>query len=411
MQANENQEALSSFAALLTPAGQEALQAAQSLRPREEDFLNHFGSLCRSYPSPVARLALQIAILRMEGREKFPLAEQMYFTRAALEQASAYEISTYRARRFQGYAPLFDLGCSIGGDTLALAEIAPTVGLDLDRLRLVMAKENLTAAGLERQALFLCADLNRPLPFQLPPDAGLFFDPARRANGRRIFSVGEYRPPLRRIEDWIATTPALGVKISPGVKMAEIETLDAEVEFISLRGELKEAVLWFGPLKRSKRRATILPGPFTMVVDVSDEPAAIGLSEPRTYLYEPDPAVLRAGLVRRLATQLDAAQLDTQIAYLTSDGLRHTPFARAWSVQSWFPFNLKRLRAELRRQNVGEVIVKKRGSPLQPEELIRRLHLKGDQRMVVFLTHLRGRPIVILSAGEARQDIPDYFLR
>jgi hypothetical protein len=124
----------------------------------------------------------------------------------------------------------------------------------------------------------------------------------------------------------------------------------------------------------------------------------IPLSEPRAYLFEPDPAVLRAGLVQTLGAQLDAAQMDPDIAYLTADHLQHTPFARVWQVEAWLPFNLKRLRRFLQERKVGRVTVKKRGSPLQPQELIRSLRLKGEfeKERLIFLTHLRGRPIVII---------------
>jgi hypothetical protein len=43
------------------------------------------------------------------------------------------------------------------------------------------------------------------------------------------------------------------------------------------------------------------------------------------------------------------------------------------------------------------VTVKKRGSPLEPEALIHDLRLSGEAQRVIFLTHLRGRPIVIVA--------------
>ena len=103
-----------------------------------------------------------------------------------------------------------------------------------------------------------------------------------------------------------------------------------------------------------------------------------------------------AGLVQVLGEQLEAAQLDPDIAYLTAGHFQPTPFARAWRVEAWFPFSLKRLRSELRARGVGRITVKKRGSPLEPERLIRELRLGGEQERTVFLTHLRGRPLAIL---------------
>jgi hypothetical protein len=389
---------LATFKDILAPSGQAALQAAVSLEPREENFLGHFQVLSRSYPANLARAVLEIAILRSEAGSKFPFAERLYFTLEALEQASSFEVSTYRAERFRTFPYLADLGCSAGGDTLALAAIAPTLGMDLDPLRLAMAQANLQTIDLAERVYFLRADLAQPLPLKREPGQALFFDPARRAAGRRVFSIRDYLPPLGQVNDWLAHFPAIGVKISPGVKLVELSDYDAEIEFISLRGELKEAVLWFGPLKTARRRATVLPGPYSMDMSSIDLPAqpVERISEPNAYLFEPDPSILRAGLVTSLGAQLDAFQLDADIAYLTSSKLSPTPFARAWAVEDWFPFGLKRLRAYLRQRQVGQVVVKKRGSPLQPEALIRDLHLKGDQERLVFLTHLRGRPIAIV---------------
>ena len=124
-----------------------------------------------------------------------------------------------------------------------------------------------------------------------------------------------------------------------------------EVEFISFEGDLKEAALWFGPLRGAARRATLLPGPHVLASDRpwdALEPQRLPLAAPRAYLYEPDPAILRAGLVQDLGLQLDAAQLDPDIAYLTADQRVETSFARSWAIEAWFPFGLKRLRAALR---------------------------------------------------------------
>jgi SAM-dependent methyltransferase len=387
---------LSTFRQLLSPAGQAILCHAEELQPSEADFLSHFTRLSRQHPAELVRLALEVAILRREAAGKFPFADRLYLNREALQQASAYPVSTYRSQRLRSFTRLVDLGCSIGGDTLVMASIAPTLGIDLDVSRLAMARANLAALGLHQQGTFLQGDLRQPLP--LAPGAGLalFFDPARRAQGRRIHSVRAYQPPLAVLQTWLPHFPALAVKISPGVRLEELHAYDAELEFISLHGELKEAVLWFGPLKAVSRRATLLPGPHSLAAASGALPE-LPMSEPQSYIYEPDPAVLRAGLVASLGDSLCAAQLDEDIAYLTGAQPLDTPFARRWAVEDWFPFQLKRLREALRQRRVGQVVVKKRGSPLQPEALIRDLRLAGDQQRVLFLTHLRGRPIVILA--------------
>ncbi len=385
---------LASFAQLLTPSGQEALQAAQLLEPREVDYLRHYQKLSRVYPSQLAQAALETAILRIKARSKFPKAENMYFTREALEQASPFQVSAYRVERFRPFEHLVDLGCSIGGDTINLADIAPTLGIDSDPLRLAIAQANARAIGITDEVAFVRTELPSSLPLRGPDRLGVYFHPGRRTEGQRVFSVHDYSPPLSIIENWLDFVPALAVKVSPGVNKTELASYDAELEFISLGGELKEGVLWFGPLKTTQMRATVLPGEKSILDDEFQTPLPI--SEPLAYLYEPDPAVIRAGLVATLGRKLGASQLDPDIAYLTAESLQPSPFAKVWKIEDWLPFNLKRLRTYLRERGVGKLVVKKRGSPLQPEELIQKLRLKGEEERVVFLTHLDGRPIVIV---------------
>ena len=58
---------------------------------------------------------------------------------------------------------------------------------------------------------------------------------------------------------------------------------------------------------------------------------------------------------------------------------------------------LRFLRERLRALNVGRVTVKKRGSPLTPEDLIQQLRLTGAEERIVFLTHVLGAPYVLLA--------------
>jgi SAM-dependent methyltransferase len=388
-----------SLQALLTPAGQASLAQAQARQPKEADYLAHFQALSRRYPPALAQAALEVAIQRGRAGEKFPFGEKLYFTREALEQASSYAVATWRARRYRECSTVLDMACSAGGDALALAERGGVIGVDMDALRLHLAQANLQAVGLRERCAWLQADL-RHLPQNLnhvPADWAVFFDPARRLDGRRVYSVERYAPPLSTLRSWLSALPATGVKLSPGVKLDELAAYDGEIEFISLDGELKECALWLGPLRSASRRATLLPSEHTLAVDSLDELPVLPLSEPQAWLYEPDPAVLRAGLVALLGAQLGAAQLDPDIAYLTASQRQETPFARRWQVNDWMPFQLKRLRAYLRERAIGQVTVKKRGSPLQPEALIRQLRLRGENDATLFLTHLRGEPVVMIA--------------
>ncbi len=386
------------FHELLTPGGQELLRAAVGLASREEAYLSALGALRRAVPGAsraLAGVALDTALLRARARRKFSRASAMYFTREALEQATSEAVGQHHAQRFAGMPCVADLGCGIGGDALHLAAVSQVTAVDRDELRLVMARVNLAAYGV--QARLVQADLGahgflRALGLER---AAIFCDPSRREAGRRRFSTFAYSPPLPAVLEWHRAWPErpMGVKLSPGVDLRELPQSEAEVEFVSLDGELKEGMLWLGALRSVPRRATLLPQGESLTATSLD---AAPLSDPLGFLYEPDPAVMRAGLVAELAHRIGAAQIDPDIAYLTSSRRVPTPFARAFTLEAAMPFSLKRLREWLREHGVGQVVIKKRGSPLEPLELEHALRLRGEASRTLFLTHVRGEPYVLV---------------
>lgn len=399
---------LQTIAFLTSGAGCAALDwlAAQDLSDAQT--LPLLETLRRDYTPDQAGAALTVARLRQRATAKFACADSMIFTPDALEQASGEIVSQHRAAQFAaaGYTRIADLGCGIGGDLLALARLpdAVIVGVDRDPVRLLCARANLAAYA--RDAALVCADLFDPLPLRAM--AAIFFDPARRAGEqgkkRRIFSVRNYIPPLDIIHTWDAD--ALAVKLSPGVQIAELDPYlqrGAGLEFVSVGGALKEAVLWGGALGFAGSAATRLDGDIGgAIMRQTLRPLAIpapDLSAPRAYLYEPDPAVIRAGLLGELAAELgiDLFRLDEQIAYLTGDSYVTSSWMRVWPVVEWLPFNLKKLRAALRARDITQVTVKKRGSPLTPEGLIRQLKLRGEgESAVVVLTQIAGQHSAII---------------
>ncbi|MCL4265550.1 MAG: class I SAM-dependent methyltransferase [Anaerolineae bacterium] len=350
--------------------------------------------LRQQLPPTQAQAIMETVMLRQQAAVKFSRADQMFFTRPALEQASAETISHYRAQRFAaaGFRQVADLGCGIGGDALALAAHAHVTGIEWDAVRLAMAQENVRVYGHGAQFHPLQADLVELTP--LPAEA-VFFDPARRdEHGRRFHSVHQYQPPLNLVERWGAHT---AVKVSPAIDYAEIPP-GVEAEFISLTGDMKECVLWAGDLRSdANRRATLLPEGHSLTdADLPAQPTPV--TAVGHYLYEPDSAVIRAHLVEALAQQLGANKIDEEIAYLTSDDPQETPFAKRYVVEAVRPFQLKQLRHYLHQNQIGQVTVKKRGSPLEPEKLQRQLRLTGpkENHRILFLTHIQGKPSVII---------------
>jgi len=392
---------LDTFHWLLGDAGQRLLSQATASDLSDAGRLSTLSHLRRGATPFQAAAAYETAWLRQRASTKFARAGQMYFTREALEQASGEMVGTYRASHFAAFDVVGDWCCSIGGDAIVMAaqtERMTVHALDIDPLRLAMAAENARAYGVGERIHWIEADLTQAT---LPRVQAAFFDPARRAGNRRAVRLADYVPPVELVQIWRKQVQCIGVKVAPGISDAELNALQpAQVEFISVDGDMKEATLWFGDGLPIGRRATLLrQGQLPITLDAVPISARPALSMPQAYVYEPDPAILRAHLVEQVALELGAAQLDAQIAYLTSSRFTPTRLARCWRVLDWLPFNLKPLRARLRQMDAGSVTVKKRGSPVDTDALAKQLSGPGAREWVVVLTQAEGRPVAMICEG------------
>jgi hypothetical protein len=119
------------------------------------------------------------------------------------------------------------------------------------------------------------------------------------------------------------------------------------------------------------------------------------------YLYEPDPAVIRAGAVGSLAEVLDARSPQAGIAYLAADVLRETPFATAFEVLQELPFDERGLRRWVQEQGVGILEIKVRGIDVDPAVLRKLLRPAGKASATLVLTPTNegARALVVKRVG------------
>jgi SAM-dependent methyltransferase len=382
---------LDAFRWLLTEAGQRLLARATEAAP---DPLAASSALRRDATAEHVAVALTQASLRRRAQPKFgELAARMYFTPDGLEQATRGPVARHRAARLVAarVESVADLGCGIGGDLVAFAAAGMTAaGVDLDPVRVEVARANLEALGLG--GAVAVADATT---IDLGPFAVVFADPSRRSARGRIFSVEGWTPGWPFVENVLRRDAC--VKVAPGIPH-ELVPEGTEAEWVSDHGEVKEAALWSGSLATARRRATVIgDGGLATLTDEDqpdERPASAGSSP--AYLYEPDGAVIRAGLVTAVAAGVHGGLLDEHVAYVGSEESFRTPFARGYRVLEELPYRERQLKAALHERRIGTLTVKKRGVDVVPEDLRRRLDLRGDRVATIVLTRAAGRGVCLL---------------
>ena len=339
--------------------------------------------LRNNHPAEFCRAALYLGELRMRALEKFPNASEMFFDRDGYEMATRADVAAYRAQRLSHCDEILDLCCGIGGDSMFLAQKAKVTAIDLSRTRIEMARFN---CNLQKgsDVVFAVGDAN----YFATRTSAIFIDPARRKGGRRTRRGQLYNPPISIADTLRKLSPNIIIKVSPAIPEEELPT-DAEIEFVSSGRQCREGLIYWGPTATAHRRATILPGPHTLTDDAKGESC---IDSPGTYLYDPDPAVVRAHLIDELARKIDAWKLDSQIAYLTNNHPIKTPFAKCYRILDVRPFGVKTLRKHLRQQGYFPSEIKRRRFPMEPSEIKRSLEVStGDKPVVLVLSRISGK--------------------
>jgi hypothetical protein len=299
-----------------------------------------------------------------------------------------------------------DMCCGIGGDAMSLVEKGEVIAVDRDPARAWMAARNAGCASVVADA---AAHVAAPGPVHI--------DPARRdETGRRSWRLEDMSPGIEVVRPLVATGLGGAVKLGPGVDLAEIEGAfpNGRLEIVSENGRLAQCVVWIDVpfIGREPRHATLLRG-------LPDEPcevraartvsiAGTGLEPvpsvaecaPLRWVFEPDDAVERAGLLGVLCERVGAPMLHAQVGLLTSDAMVESPWLTGFEVLDAMPWHERRVKGALDALGAGIVEVKTRGKAVDPDVVQRGLRGRGDRALTVFVLRF-GRGVRAIIARRA----------
>jgi hypothetical protein len=381
------------FIRLASPGGQLLLD--ELVYSSDTDVLKMVAGLRKAGHDPMTvAAALSQAKLRKRAVAKFgDFAKGMLFTEDGLEQASRLKVAALHAGRFRaaGITEVADLGCGIGAESMAMAALDIKVrAFEIDEVTAAVATYNLAAFENVTVELANVEDL------ELSQFEALFLDPARRdlagpkkAEAQRHFDSANYSPNFDFCLAAARTKPS-GIKLGPGHDKRQIPN-DAEAQWVSVDGDLVELGLWFGSVRRDNvaRSALLLDSDGQQEITSSEAQSPNApLGELGMYVYEPDNSLIRSRLISDFAAPLGLQIISPDIAYLTSDEKISSPWMRGFEIIDNLVFDRKQLKAYVKKNGIGILEIKKRGSDISPEELRRELSPKGEGAATLVVTRV-----------------------
>ena len=347
--------------------------------------------LRKEFPETLVRAAISLQELRHKALAKFALGDQLWLDRVGLEQCTSELVAVHKSARFRGL--VWDFCTGIGSDAAALARSGcDVVTVDTNPACSLRAKWNAAILSPERSPLFLCARAE-----DLTDRSGwLHVDPDRRVTqATRAVRIEDYIPGLEQLQNWTREFNGGAIKLSPAANFGG-KFNDVEIELISVHGECKEATVWFGHLAGEKPwRATALPSGETLAGEPME--AVADIRPLGRYLFDPDPAIVRAGLVDLLAERLGLARLDDAEEYLTGDALVESAFVRAFEVETELSNNPKDVRAYYRTSPFGQLEIKCRHIPVEIDRLRKQLDLPGKEAGVLIFARVSGKARAVVA--------------
>lgn len=381
------------------------------------------------HDAPLVAAVLTQARLRARARAKLgDVGARLLLSADGLEQATRPQLAARHAARFvaAGVHTVWDLGCGLGLDALAFADAGLAVrAVEADAATAALAAENLRGRPDVRVLHARAQDVELPAE----PGIGVWFDPARRLPGRtdshgrtrRTFRLDQLEPGWDVVQAAAATGLPVGAKLSPAFGHAQVPP-GAQAQWVSLDGEVLECAIWFGRLAVTPGRgALVLRAGRSLVGQEVHERDAAGARPPGSLpprpgmlLFDPDRAVVRAGLVGALAVATDGAELAEGSGYVVADDAAgdsdgaapEVPWARRYRVRDVLPTKPKAVRAALRAHGVGAVTIKKRGTPVDPDAFRSQLGRRpgtGDEGILVLSSTPQGPVTLLVEAAEQRR--------
>ncbi|MED9996454.1 MAG: SAM-dependent methyltransferase [Paludibacteraceae bacterium] len=352
-----------------------------------------------------------------------------YPVRLSLEQCSSEDTARYKATLVQGNS-LVDLTGGMGVDCSFLSQsFTHTTYVEQQEELCNLARHNFACLG--KNITVINAQCEDFLAEMWPVDV-IFIDPARRDNkGGKVALLGDCTPNLLEIGAMLLQKcHTLLIKLSPMIDIESVLNVfhsTYEVHIVAVKNECKEVLVcvkgeWRD--EKGERRdekgsaSSAVNEPHAAVPEPVEGPAGkepciicanlplygkpfvftrgaeatcmATYSQPLTYLYEPNAAILKAGGFKQIAQQFGVCKLHSNSHLYTSDTcITHFP-GRIFAIERVTKVQRKEI-ADIDKANLSI-----RNFPGSVADLRKKLKLKDGGDVYVFATTLHDNSKVLI---------------
>ena len=334
--------------------------------------------------------------------------ELLFPAHLSIEQCSSEASAKYKAEQLEGET-FADLTGGLGVDTYYISQHFRQADYVEQQAELCdIARHNF---GVLNADVKVWNETAEDYLSHCEPKDCIFVDPARRdEHGHKTVSIADCTPDVGALQDTLLQkAKRVMVKLSPMLDISKaLEELHhvKEVHVVAVANECKELDF---VLERDYQGEA----QFVCVNLLTDQPEfrfvqederscichiADGVSK---YLYEPNPALMKAGCFKLLTERYDVLKLHKNSNLYTSERLITDFPGRVFEVEGWAHYN-KKLKQTL-LPDVDKASIAVRNFPLSVAELRKTLKIGDGDTIYLFATTLKGEERVVIRTKKPPQ--------
>jgi hypothetical protein len=367
---------------------------------------------------PVAKLALQknpfpgvewtsiinqVAALQ-KAKDKLPTwfaAENIiYPSKISVEQTSSEAAAQYKSELISGES-LIDLTGGFGVDDYYFArQVSSVTHCELDPRLSAIAKHNFKVLGTDNITCIQGESFNILKSIDKQWD-WIYVDPARRSDAKgKVFMLKDCMPNVPQLlNTYFNYTNNILVKTAPLLDITaglnELTYVKA-IHIVAVNNEVKE-LLWV--LQKGWTASPDLiavnlhkEGKEIFKTSLHNDTQAV-YSLPKTYLYEPNSAIMKSGAFDAVGNQYKIEKLHRHTQLYTSDNVVDFP-GRRFIINTIVPYH----KAEMKKHIEGRKMnVTVRNFPIQVSDIAKKWKIKdGGDNYSFFTTNADDEKVVLL---------------
>lgn len=343
------------------------------------------------------RIILNQIVCKQKAKNKLPSwfkAENIIFPeRINIEQTTDERVAAFKSSLFNGQS-LLDASGGFGVDSYYFSkQFKEVVHCEINNDLSAIVSHNFKQLKAENIKCFAENSENvlkeRNQKFDV-----IYVDPSRRNETKgKVFMLKDCEPNVPILQDFyfsfaniilVKTAPILDVSAALE-ELKNVKTIYA----IALENEVKELLWVLDKDFSASPKFLAINIDKTITSTTSETTFEARFSEPLTYLFEPNAAIMKLNLF----SALEQYKLHEHSHLFTSDELDTFP-GRRFKIEKTIPFSKKEIQKELSNKKAN---VSTRNFPLKPEEIKKKFKIKdGGTLFAFFTTNYKNEKIVVL---------------